>query len=96
MNDKYPETTIQETLRRANHEATRSPYWVIIDPKQNLSLDINIAASQISGIFFSRMDAEEYLRAHHYNYSSRATVYCMSGHYSEKYNAFCDNLKAER
>ena len=75
-----------------NNEATRSPYWLILDPKQNMNCDVYNLASQISGPFFSREDAENYLKSRCYNYSDRAVVFCHSGYYSKKYDNLCNEL----
>lgn len=67
------------------NEGTDSPYWLILDPKQNMGLDIHLLAHQITGPFFSRTEAEQHLRARSYEYSSRACVYCLSGYWSSQY-----------
>ena len=84
---------IIRTLRIADNEATESPYWLILDPKQNMDCDIHALAGQISGPFFSRKDAEAYLKAKRYNFSARAKVYCHSGYASMKYKTLCRSLK---
>jgi len=87
---------IIETLKSADNEATRSPYWTIVDPYRQLfelgDRGIHTVASMISGLFFSREDAENYLRATRYNFSKHARVYCHSGHHSKKYDNFCKSL----
>jgi len=83
---------IKETLKTAGSEMTRSPYWLILDPEQNMVRDIHAMAAQITGPFFCRKDAEEFLKATRYNFSDRAHAYCLSGCYSEKYNKLCDDL----
>lgn len=45
--------------------------------------DIHEAGAQITGVFFSRKDAQDFLIRTRYNFSSRAAVYCLSGCYSE-------------
>ncbi len=84
---------ITNTLQQADNEATASPYWLILDPSQNMSCDIYSLASQISGIFFCRQDAVDYLEARRYAFSSRARVFCHSGHHSRKYHNLCKELK---
>lgn len=76
---------IIETLKNAPNEATRAPYWMILDPVQNMGCDIHLLACQITGPFFSRDDAESFLQRTRYNFSERARVYCLSGHNSAKY-----------
>lgn len=84
---------ITETLLKADCEGTRSPYWLILDPRKNMSLDVNYLANDITGPFFSREDAESFLSATRYNFSKRAVVYCLSGCYSQKYDRFVREIK---
>jgi len=88
MNDE-----IAETLRKADNEATRAPYWLILDPKQNMSLDHHWMGSMITGPFFCRKDAEDFLAATRYNFSKRAVVYCLSGYQSRKYDNFVKEIR---
>ncbi len=83
---------IIETLKSTDNEATRAPYWLILDPRQNMNCDVHVLAGQISGPFFSRADAQKHLNGTRYNFSRRAVVYCCSGHQSRKYEALCDSL----
>jgi len=83
---------IIKTLKEVDNEGTRAPYWLILDPNQNMGCDIYDLSSQITGVFFSRKDATEYLKARRYNFSERAAVFCMSGHHSFLYNKLCENL----
>jgi hypothetical protein len=84
---------IINTLKNVDCEATESPYWLILDPKQNMDCNIDMLASQITGPFFCRKDAEEFLKGTRYNFSKRANVYCCSGYGSSKYMALCRVLK---
>jgi len=68
-----------------SNEGTSAPYWLILDPTQNMRLDINHLARMITGPFFSREEAEDQLSRRRYDYSKRASVYCMSGYYSGQY-----------
>ena len=77
---------ITETLKTVDNEGTAAPFWVIIDPAQNLSRDAYNTMGQITGLWFSRADAQAYLEGHKYNYSNRVAVACLSGHQSTKYN----------
>jgi len=85
--------TIIDTLKQADNEATESPYWLILDPQQNMSCDIFMLASQITGPFFCREDAESHLQNRHYAFSSRAKVFCNSGYWSVKYKQLCRDNK---
>lgn len=67
------------------NEGTDSPYWLILDPSQNLKRDLCALACQITGPYFSRQAAEKHLHARRYNYSDRAMVYCLSGYWSSEY-----------
>ena len=75
------------------NEGTSYPYWLILDPDQNMSCDIHYLASQIAGPFFSREEAEAELKATRYNYSKRAKVYCHSGCYSRQYREKIRSVK---
>ena len=86
-------TDITETLASANCEATESPYWIIIDPRQMFSLDCHQVASMITGVFFSREDAEMHLKQRRHAFSKHAVVYCHSGYWSNKYKNLCRELK---
>lgn len=85
--------SIKETLKAADNEMTRDPYWLILEPKQNMSCDIHYLAEQITGPFFCREDAEEFLKATRYNFSDLAFVYCLSGCYSQKYSQLHKSLE---
>ncbi len=69
-----------------DHEGTRTPFWIIIEPRQNLYTDrdgvINIK-SMITGLWFSREAAENHLKTNRYNYNKHAMVYCHAGCYSQ-------------
>jgi len=83
---------ITETLEKADNESTDSPYWLILDPKQNMACDVDMLASQITGPFFCREDAQDHLGARRHAFSDRAVVYCNSGYWSSKYKRFCRAL----
>lgn len=84
---------IVNVLKSSDSEATESPYWLILDPGQNMSCDIHVLASQITGPFFCRVDAENRLKNRRYAFSKRAKVYCMSGYWSTKYKDLCRKIK---
>ena len=84
---------IVNTLKSADNEATSAPYWLILDPTQNMRCSIHEMAGGISGLFFCRDDAETYFKATRYNFSSRARVYCCSGHHSQKYERLHRSLR---
>jgi len=82
-----------DSMLAAGDEATKAPYWLILDPKQNMECSIHALAGQITGPFFSRKDAQEFLEATRYNFGTRAVVYCKSGCRSRKYLEYCRNLQ---
>jgi hypothetical protein len=84
---------IINTLKNVDNECTESPYWLILDPKQNMDCNIHALASMITGPFFCREDAENHLIATKYNFSKRAKVYCNSGYHSAKYKRLCRKLR---
>ena len=70
------------------NEATESPWWMIIDPRQNFGIDdqaIHDIASMITGPFFSRGEAQSFLEATRYNFGKNPRVFCASGYYSKQY-----------
>jgi hypothetical protein len=84
------------TLKKADPEGTESPYWLILDPGQNMDCSIHRLASQITGPFFSREDARAHLEARRHAFGKRAHVYCMSGYWSEKYRNLNRTINRER
>ena len=70
------------------NEGTRSPYWVIIDPRQNFNINdegVYNIASAFAGIWFSRESAQNHLDNQRHNFSKNAVVFCCSGHHSREY-----------
>lgn len=70
-------------------ESTASPWWMIIDPRQNFRTDnqaLHDIAGMITGPFFSREEAEDFLSATRYNFGKNAKVFCHSGHNSKQYH----------
>jgi len=72
-----------------DNECTDSPWWAIVDPQKNMRRDLATAAFQITGPYFSRKEAEDFLELTHYNFSSRAKVWCFSGYHSYQYKMAC-------
>lgn len=69
-------------------EGTSAPWWMIIDPEQNLSKGedgVYRIAHMITGPFFSRKEAQDWLDKTRYNFGPNAVVYCHSGHQSKQY-----------
>lgn len=102
-------TRIAETLKAADNEGTESPYWLVIDPKgvgQQIAAAakhgevydqdqvLSTIAFSIDGPFFSREDAEAYLKSRSYDYSPQTQVWCASGYRSQKYKEFCRELRS--
>jgi hypothetical protein len=78
-----------------DNEATDSPWWMIVDPTQNMRMDLATAAFQITGPTRSSKEAEDQLSTTHYNYSRRAKVWCASGYHSRQYKLACRKAEAE-
>jgi hypothetical protein len=72
------------------NEATAHPWWLILDPRQNMGADVDALAGQITGPFFSRQEAEDALLARRHHYSRRAVVYCHSGSNTIQYRQAID------
>ena len=75
------------------NESTAAPYWLILDPAQNMTCDIYQLAGQITGPFFSREEAETNLSQRSHHYSGRARVFCHSGCYAYQYSSKCREAK---
>lgn len=78
------------------NEGTAYPYWIIIDPRQNFNTGnqgLHNIAGMITGVWFSREAAEDYLKAHRYNFGDSARVYCHSGCYSSDWTELTNELK---
>lgn len=79
-------------------ESTSSPWWMIIDLRQNFGTGIQALhdiAGMITGPFFSREEAEDFLKATRYNFGKNAHVYCHSGHNSKQYHEAYKNAKSQ-
>ena len=88
-----PFTEIAKTLKAVDTESTASPYWLIIDPRQMMKVDVHTVASMITGPFFCREDAEKHLKGRRYAFGEKAKVYCHSGCWSWKYKEVCKKLE---
>lgn len=72
------------------NEATESPYWLIINPRQNFRKGVEGAhniASMITGPFFSREEAQRVLEGRSHHYGKDAIVYCHSGYNTIQYSS---------
>ena len=82
------------------NECTRAPWWMIVDPKQNMRTGtdgVHAIAGMITGPFFSRAQAQAYLDSRRYNFGKGAKVYCASGHANDDYcRQIGDAEKAKR
>ena len=83
---------IADILGHSSNEGTSAPFWLIIDPTQNMSCDPHVVGFNLEGPFFCRQDGEDYLKAHRYNFGDRAVVYCCSGCHSKKYYNLCKTM----
>lgn len=79
-----------ETRRIPNAEATAYPWWMVIDPVQNMACSAANVGMNPVGQFFSRAAAQAHLDAKRHRYSDRAVVWCGSGHMSADWRALCE------
>lgn len=94
---------IVETLKKADNEGTAEPWWVMFDLGHLHDMFVGTAehgeipsmdriltavAMNMAGPFFSRGDAENYLKSRRYDYTEHAKVWCSSGYRSQKYKDF--------
>ena len=71
------------------NEGTSSPWWMILDPQQNMRCSPHSLAGQVTGPFFSREEATLVMNQKKHHYSDRAIVYCASGYYTNQYHTKC-------
>ena len=72
------------------NECTSAPYWLIIDPRQNLAVSddgVENIGFRVTGPFFSRDEANKVLKSHQYRYSKNARIYCNSTHHRGSVNS---------
>jgi hypothetical protein len=78
------------------NEGTRAPWWMIINPRQNLRTDREASyniAEMITGPFFSREEAKAVLDGQRYNFGRGAVVFCASGQANQSYCQQIDSHK---
>lgn len=72
------------------NEFTSSPWWVIVNPRQQMATKTQQALHEIAGMitgpFFSREEATERLNTARHHYGPNAHVYCMSGCFARQYD----------
>ena len=73
------------TFNSKQCDFTNAPYWIIIDPRKIPKKEPGQIARCITGVFFSRESAQQYLDSHCYNFSDHAIVYGCSGHHNFEY-----------
>ena len=86
-----------------DNESTASPWWMIIDPRQQFKTNtenntdpLHSIANMITGPFFSRKEAEDFLNATRYNFTKNAMVYCHSGCYTRQYDNAWNKAREEK
>jgi hypothetical protein len=88
---------ITETLVACDNEFTNAPYWMIIDTNGKIEISgFRDVAQMITGPFFCRQDATDYLKTFQYNFSDEAKVFCKSGHQSTKYLGLWRSVEKKR
>ena len=80
------EKALEKLKNNSDTESTAYPFWVIIEPRKTFG-NIHEIAAMVTGVFFSRKDAQNYLEQKSYNFSKKARVYCHSGHQSEDWKS---------
>lgn len=71
------------------NEMTRAPYWLIIDPLPVDKPSYLEVSQMVTGPFFSREDAQQYLNDNQHNYGDKAVVFCKSGYHCRQYDRAC-------
>ena len=96
---RNPMAKITLNVDLENNEGTESPWWAIIDPRQNFKADsqgIHNIANMITGPFFSRGSAETHLEARRHAFSGHARVFCFSGYWSNEYKKAINEAQNDR
>lgn len=73
-----------------HNDFTSYPWWAVVDPRPGIvrrDEAVSQYALAITGPFFSRASANEYLAAHRYRHGTLAAVWCFSGHASHDYRS---------
>lgn len=74
--------TILQEWAEAPNDIASVPWWAItVESKIGHRGEVMLA-----GPYFSRADAESYLKSRHYRFPKNARVYCFSGHESQKFS----------
>lgn len=91
---------LRHCIDREHNESTAFPYWIIVDPARvhlsRMDQRVHEIAAAITGPFFSRKRAQEFLDATRYNFSKHAVVYCASGHKSAHWIELLAAAKLEK
>ena len=97
MNEKLKAVQKQfiEATQGDNQEGTAFPYWFIVNPHQTFRCDPHEIASMITGPFFSRASAQEFLDRTRYNFGKYACVYCNSAYNSRDYRTLFEGLAGD-
>lgn len=83
---------IKDRLVFSTEDDPEGSYSADLDDEDAVKRITNAIPNCITGPFFSREDAENYLKARQYGYSKEAYVYCHSGYWSHKYKALCREI----
>lgn len=87
---------IRDSVTTYVNEDTGKKYSFDGDDAEHVAGLLRRLTGCFTGPFFSRQDAEAYLSARSYEYSTEAYVYCFSGYWSQKYKSFCRSLELGR
>jgi hypothetical protein len=68
------------------NEGVGAPWWIIIDPFVKNIETAEQVSGMITGPFFSKEAAENYLFSKRYHFSNKARVLCKSGSPSAQYS----------
>jgi len=78
MNDFSIKEAMKEFLQ-VNNEHINISFWVIFDPQQGVLCTDGRIIGMVTGIFYSRKEAEEHLKLHQDSFSKQAKPVCMTG-----------------
>lgn len=86
-------SAIEGRLRFNSEEDPEGSYSADLDDEFVVEGILAMIPHCITGPYFSRKDAEDHLKARHYEFSKKSYVYCHSGYWSRKYKDFCREIQ---
>jgi hypothetical protein len=75
------------TIKVERNFLTKAPYWLILEPDQNMSCDINKMGYGITRPFFTFQEALECFQNNRRSFRRNAGIYKASGHHTTAFRS---------